>query len=275
MTMHREHKPVAGYFGVHVGFMLSGDAAQLELYQWLAGDFALDPRSSAATVAPYISLQIYYHAPVQLPAIRPASLYTLPATYASANAQDVLVNKRPSSFFYVSELFSSFARLHGKPFRFVDTDSLKATDRTSYQDWACFRAAVYLPYMWLQTMTFYDWANMGIPLFVPNTPLYAFAPGTNARAAWTATMWEAPRTFFPHQYNDWDDYAGRVYWWALTDFCALPGVIGWSSVPELLTGPLSSDSALQRASGQLRAGHIVRVSEATVFWRETLVRALG
>merc|ERR1712014_198759 len=107
----------------------------------------------------------------------------------------------------------------------IEAGALRAQgNKARYVDWAAFKAGVFFPYDWLQTMAFYDWVNMGLPTFVPDLPIFAFTRGTNHPDEWRATTWNVPRFIFPHHFGDWDNLASRVYWWRLTDFHALPGV---------------------------------------------------
>ncbi|CAJ1442349.1 unnamed protein product, partial [Effrenium voratum] len=57
VAMHRAGKPVLGYFGVHVAFMVKKDEDQRKLYRAFVDELANDPRTSWATKAPYLSLQ--------------------------------------------------------------------------------------------------------------------------------------------------------------------------------------------------------------------------
>jgi len=274
VTMHDTGKPIIGYLGVHAAFMLKGRDAQLELYRSLRDRVAQDPRSTLATVAPYISLQMFYHLPVELPAVRPLSLYTLPAMYTADKPFEVLVNKRPIAFFDVASMLEACVRMGGEDrLQFVDAGGLYHSGKHAYSDWASFRAAVYFPYDWLQTLSFYDFVNMAIPTFIPDSPLYTYAAGTNAVGEWDAVVWHVPPDVYPHHYSDWGDLVGRSYWWLLTDFRALPGVTGFVSVADLLEG-ITSQETLWRTSGQLRQAHLQRVGSATIFWREAILRAI-
>lgn len=274
LTMHDLGKPVLGYFGVHPAFMVKDQEEQLALYRRFRDNIAMDQRSTLATVAPYISLQILHHVPLEVPAVRPLSLYTLPAVYTAARRQEVLLNKRPIAFWDVAALLDKFAQLSGKDLDFVDATELFSLGRYSFQDWAAARAAVYFPYDWLQTLAFYDWVNMGLPTFVPDLALYTFSRGTNADDEWQVTTWSAPTSLYPYHYSDWEDLPGRLYWWRLTDFHALPGVRRFASVSELFEG-LASQDALWRISGELRQAQLVRTASAAPFWRSVLLRALA
>merc|ERR1712014_174014 len=99
--------------------------------------------------APYISLQVYHHTSVELPAVRPLSLYTLPATYTALRSSDVLVNKRPGVsagwFWDLPQILGAFARENGHTWHFVDHRLL---GNSSWESWASFRAAIYYPYEW-------------------------------------------------------------------------------------------------------------------------------
>eukprot|EP00434_Breviolum_minutum_P016402 symbB.v1.2.014457.t2/scaffold1056.1/size140729/6 len=189
IAMHRAGKPVMGYFGVHIAFMLNEGREQNSLYQSFKDELAQDPRNSFATKAPYLSLQIYSHTSLKFPAVRPLSLYTLPVVYSGANSTMVLLNRRPVHFWNRRLLLNSFAFLNGFDLRFQEVKDLKDP---SFSNWLSHRAGLYFPYDWLQTMGFYDWINMAFPTFVPDTPMYAFTMmGTNNRA-WTATIFTPP-----------------------------------------------------------------------------------
>lgn len=273
-AMHEAGKPLIGYFGVHIGFMVREKAEQLQLYRYFRDSIAQDQRSTLATVAPYISLQMFYNLPVEVPAIRPLSLYTLPAVYTATRANEVLLNKRPIAFWDPSAILNACLRA-GKEeaLQFIDAAELYKFGRSSYHDWGEFRAAVYFPYDWLQTLTFYDWVNMGIPTFVPDTPLYTYASGTNAPGELDATTWHVPPAVYPHHFSDWHDLNGRVYWWLLTDFRALPGVGSFTSAASLFM-VLANQTELWRMSGRLRQGQMERTAQATSFWRSAVFRAL-
>jgi len=288
LPMHRAGKAVIGYFGVHVGFMLHNSADQAAFYHEFSNVLARDPRNTFATVAPHVSLQIFHHVPVEVPAVRPLSLYTQPAFHTASRADEVLVNKRPTDFWKLTRLLDSCARLNSvAPLRFVETDSLAKSGRSTYSDWAAFRAAVYFPYDWLQTMMFYDWLALGLPTFVQDTPMHTFATGSNPRTKaeamdanllyshhWDAVEWQAPHEALPHHYGNWHDLPGRVFWWRLTDLRALPGVGSFSSVAELLAS-LSSKEALQAMTSRTRLAHLERTGQAALFWRGALTRALA
>lgn len=274
LALHEAGKPVIGYFGVHVAFMVKGAEHQLSLYRRFRDRLAQDPRNTFATVAPYISFQILHHVPVEVPAVRPVSLYTLPAVYSGISTHEVLLNKRPIAFWDLAVLMDTFARLNNKELRFLDATELFALGRHTFEDWAAFRAAVYYPYDWLQTMAFYDWVNMGLPTFVPDLPMYTYSRGTNALDEWEAAAWHVPHSVYPYHYSDWDDLESRVYWWLLTDFRALPGVYAFSSIPELFAR-LSSDKGLLKMSGTLRQAQLERAAIAGMFWQSALLRALA
>jgi len=275
IAMHEAGKPLIGYFGVHIGFMVQEREDQLDLYRYFRDTLSQDSRSTLATVAPYISLQMFYNMPVEIPAVRPLTLYTLPAVYTATRAQEVLVNKRPIAFWDTSAVLNACVKAGGiNDLSFVDAAELYKVGETSYEDWGNFRAAIYFPYDWLQTLTFYDWVNMGLPTFVPNSPLYTFASGTNAPGELEAAIWHVPPAVYPHHFSDWPDSIGRVYWWSLTDFQALPGVRGFTSQADLFM-QLSSQRELWRLSGQLRLAHMERAARATTFWRSAVLRALG
>mmetsp|Transcript_125765 Transcript_125765/g.367540 ORF Transcript_125765/g.367540 Transcript_125765/m.367540 type:complete len:672 (+) Transcript_125765:49-2064(+) len=274
LALYEAGKPVLGYFGVHIAFMLKEAEDQLSLYRRFRDLLVQDPRNTLATVAPYISLQILHHVPIEVPAVRPTSLYTLPAVYSGACAREVLLNKRPISFWDLAVLMDTFARLNSKDLSFIDATELHQLGRFSFKDWAAFRAAVYFPYDWLQTMAFYDWVNMGLPTFVPDLPMYTFSRGTNAVDEWEATTWHIPPSVYPHHYSDWDDLTGRVYWWLLTDFKALPGIFAFSSIPELFMQLVSQDE-LVKMSGTMRQAQLERVAIAGRFWHDALLRAIA
>lgn len=267
-------KALLGYFGVNVGFLVRGEAEQLGFYKEFRDKLTMDPRSTYATVAPYISLQLLYHMPAEVPAVRPLSLYTLPATYTATREKDVFVGKRPIAFFDISRVLGAFSLANERQLNFVDAAEMFKLGTVAFQDIASFRAGVYFPYDWLQTMAFYDWINMCLPTFIPDIPIYAFARGTNAPDEWLTTSWHAPSSVYPFHYGDWDSFAGRVYWWLLNDFHALPGVRTFRSIAELFD-LLSSRDKLWEQSGQLRQSHIVRTSSASRFWRDALLRGLA
>eukprot|EP00927_Polykrikos_kofoidii_P066313 TRINITY_DN6193_c0_g2_i1.p1 TRINITY_DN6193_c0_g2~~TRINITY_DN6193_c0_g2_i1.p1 ORF type:complete len:756 (+),score=114.41 TRINITY_DN6193_c0_g2_i1:62-2329(+) len=267
-------KPVLGYFGVHVGFMLHGIQEQLGFYKHFRDWLVQDRRSTFATVAPYISAQLLFNMPVEVPAVRPLSLYTLPSVYSASRPTEILVNKRPIAFFDLMAILTSFADSSGRDFSFVDAQTLYYVGKVSFDDWAAFRAGVYYPYDWLQTMTLYDWINIGLPTFVPDIPIYAFARGTNCEDAWEAASWHVPKSVYPYHFADWSDLPGRIYWWHMTDFHALPGVSTFRSVSHLFM-MLSPIDALWRQSGKLRAARLIRTAETSRFWRDALLRALA
>ncbi|CAJ1388462.1 unnamed protein product [Effrenium voratum] len=229
------------------------DEDQRKLYRAFVDELANDPRTSWATKAPYLSLQIYSHTGLQIPAVRPLSLYTPPVTYTGANATAVLLNRRPVLFWNRRLLLNSLAKINGIPLTFQTVSDLP--DK-SYSNWLSHRAGLYFPYDWLQTMGFYDWINMGLPTFVPDTPMYTFTMlGTNDRG-WLETIFQPPKSLYPYNYKDWEDLESRVYWWHITDFKALAGagVQLFSSLPqlmELLQAPLAPLSAEMRRE-QLR-----------------------
>jgi len=268
--MHEGGKPLIGYFGVHIAFLVRGREEQLRLYRRFRDELVPDPRNTFATVAPYISLQIFHHLPVEVPAVRPLSVYTLPATYSAIRPNQVLFNKRPVAFWDIKITLDTFSKVNGEPFHFMDA----LEGGYSFTEWCEFRAAVYFPYDWLQTMALYDWANMAIPTFVPDLPMYTFSRGTNALNEWLASSWLAPSSVSPHNYNDWADLPGRVYWWLMTDFRALPGVETFASISELF-GTLSSQEALWRQSGVLRQAQQQRAAQSALFWRSAALRALS
>merc|ERR1712087_857245 len=101
----------------------------------------------------------------------------MPAVYTATRPYEVLLNKRPIAFWDLAVILDGFARVNGEPVDFVDATELFGLGRHSFEDWAAFRAAVYYPYDWLQTMAFYDWISMGIPTFVPDIPIYTFSRG--------------------------------------------------------------------------------------------------
>ncbi|CAE8651875.1 unnamed protein product [Polarella glacialis] len=269
--MHRAGRPVIGYFGVHIAFMVDGYDSQVALYSGFT-ELAKDPRNTLATKSPYISWQLYGHLPLKIPAIMPLSLYTQPALYSGTLAQGVLLNKRPVHFWDRRLMLETIARHNSFDWIFFDANELIGA---RYQHWCSYRAGVYFPYDWLQTMAFFDWVNMGIPTFVPDTPMFTFTQqGTNSRTGWPATMWRPPREVFGYQYSDWNDLEGRVFWWQLTDFKSLPGVQVFTSVAQLFQG-LASQEHLWEVSGQLRQAHLVRTVSAADFWRQALLRALS
>lgn len=283
LVLHETGKPILGYFGVHVGFLLDAEEDQLELYHAFRDQLALNPRSTFATKAPYLSMQIYYHTAVKIPAVRPTSLYTAPAAYTGERKGEVLVNRRPGKgagwIWDLPWILQSFAD-HAAggnggygttPLRFVSAAAVPG----GWKEWTTFSAAVYFPYEWLQTMTLYDWVNMAIPTFVPDSPLYTYTQGTNNRDEWAETVWggDPPATDFPHRYADWDDLDGRAYWWSLTDFAALPGIVAFASIGELLAG-VALQSSLWAASQRLRQAHLHRLAQSAVFWRSAALRAL-
>merc|ERR1712070_835953 len=93
-------------------------------YRQFRDDLSQDPRSTFATVAPYISMQLLYHVPVEVPVVRPLSLYTLPAMYSATRVRDVLVSKRPTAFFDLKAIFQSFADGNGRQLEFIDAQEL-------------------------------------------------------------------------------------------------------------------------------------------------------
>ncbi|CAK0806175.1 unnamed protein product [Prorocentrum cordatum] len=121
---HEEGKAIIGYFGVHVAFMLKGSEPQLDLYRRFTDQLAGDSRSTLATVAPYISMQSLYHMPLEIPAVRPLSAYTLPARYTASKPDEVLVNKRPMAFWDVSHVLNVCARAAGDSVLFRDAGEL-------------------------------------------------------------------------------------------------------------------------------------------------------
>ncbi|CAE8614641.1 unnamed protein product [Polarella glacialis] len=271
LPMHRAGRPVIGYFGVHIAFMVDGYDSQVALYSGFT-ELAKDPRNTLATKSPYISWQLYGHLPLKIPAIMPLSLYTQPALYSGTLAQGVLLNKRPVHFWDRRLMLETIARHNNFDWIFFDANELRGA---RYQHWCSYRAGVYFPYDWLQTMAFFDWVNMGIPTFVPDTPMFTFThQGTNSKTAWPATMWRPPREVFGYQYSDWNDLEGRVFWWQLTDFKSLPGVQVFTSVAQLFQG-LASQERLWEVSGQLRQAHLVRTVSAADFWRQAILRALS
>eukprot|EP00929_Paragymnodinium_shiwhaense_P062889 TRINITY_DN31417_c0_g1_i5.p1 TRINITY_DN31417_c0_g1~~TRINITY_DN31417_c0_g1_i5.p1 ORF type:complete len:387 (+),score=26.07 TRINITY_DN31417_c0_g1_i5:134-1294(+) len=78
---HELGKPVLGYFGVHVGFLVDDPEDQRALYEAFRDGISKDRRSTLLTQSPYLSQQIHYHTTLELPAVLPLSLYTLPAAY--------------------------------------------------------------------------------------------------------------------------------------------------------------------------------------------------
>eukprot|EP00929_Paragymnodinium_shiwhaense_P065703 TRINITY_DN32914_c0_g1_i1.p1 TRINITY_DN32914_c0_g1~~TRINITY_DN32914_c0_g1_i1.p1 ORF type:complete len:709 (-),score=137.80 TRINITY_DN32914_c0_g1_i1:491-2344(-) len=273
-AMHEAGKPVMGYFGVHIGFMLQKEEDQLRFYETFTKNLAADPRSTLATKSPYLSQQLLRHVAVQVPALRPASLYTQPATYTASRPQEVVVNRRPVSFWNVSALLTAYSASTESPLTFTNVDELRQRGRASYKDFGACLAGVFYPYDWLQTMMLYDWANIALPVFVPDSPMYTFAVGTNTPDAWPAVSWEPPADLYPYHYGDWANAEGRAYWWQLSDFKSMKGIATFTSVAHLLA-QLSSRDYLWELSGQLRMGHLQRATAAAAFWKQGLLRAVS
>merc|ERR1711924_492855 len=103
---------------------------------------------------------------------------------------------------------------------------------------------------------------MGLPTFVPDTPMYTFSRGTNSQERWEVTAWQVPRHIYPYSYSDWDNLESRVYWWHLTDFKALPGAQLFTSVPELFER-LLVQTELFAISAELRRSNILRTASAS------------
>ena len=269
VSMHRAGKSVIGYFGVHIAFLVQSYEAQTQLYQVFLDELAQDPRNSFATVAPYLSLQVYRHTSLQLPAVRPLSMYTQPVTYSGGNSTEVLLNRRPVLFWNRQLLFNSLAQLNGINLRFRHVHQLP--DKT-FGSWLSHRAGVYFPYDWLQTMAFYDWINMALPTFVPDTPMYTFTMlGTNTRS-WITSIFEPPKHVYPYEYTEWDDLEGRVFWWHMTDFKALPSVRTFASLSELFT--LLLQEPMIKISAEMRLEHLRRTHSTAIFWQQALLRAV-
>ncbi|CAK9098180.1 Calcium-dependent protein kinase 2 (PfCDPK2) [Durusdinium trenchii] len=269
VAMHRAGKPVLGYFGVHVAFMIHEGRDQKRLYGAFL-ELSQDERHSFATKAPYLSLQVYSHTSLKLPAIRPLSLYTQPVIYSGAESREVLLNRRPVPFWNRRLLMNSFAELNGFHFRFEVVERL--ADK-SYSNWLSHRAGIYYPYDWLQTMGFYDWINMGLPTFVPDTPMYTYTmQGTNNRG-WTSSIFEPPKEIYPYRYQDWEDLESRVFWWHMTDFKVLPCVQLFVSLPHLFLA--LSQVPMAALSAEMRLQHLQRTHSTARYWQEALLKALA
>ncbi|CAE7302240.1 ubiE [Symbiodinium sp. CCMP2592] len=204
-----------------------------------------------------------------MPAVRPLSLYAQPVTYSGGNSTTVLLNRRPVLFWNRQVLFNSLAELNSVNLRFRHVTEL--TDK-SFGNWLSHRAGVYYPYDWLQTMAFYDWVNMGLPTFVPDTPMYTFTIlGTNDRN-WIETIFDPPKHLYPYEYRDWEDLENRVYWWHMTDFKALPSVRSFTSAAQLFT--LLLQESMVEISAEMRQEHLRRTHSTAVFWQQALLTAL-
>eukprot|EP00435_Cladocopium_sp_Y103_P012932 s1706_g3.t1 len=268
LSMHRAGKPVIGYFGVHIAFMLNEGEEQKSLYQAFVDELSQDPRNSFATKAPYLSLQIYSHTSLKFPSVRPLSLYTQPVTYSGAKSTEILLNRRPVLFWNRRLLLNSVAYLNGFDLKFQEVKSL--SDKT-FSNWLSHRAGLYFPYDWLQTMGFYDWINMAFPTFVPDTPMYTYTMmGTNHRG-WTATIFSPPNDLYPYKYQDWNDLESRVFWWHMTDFKVLPTVQLFQSLPQLFQ--MLTQASMNSISAEMRLQHLQRTHSTAKYWQESLLRA--
>lgn len=176
--------------------------------------------------------------------------------------------KRPISFWDLATTFALFFIINALPFRVREA----AHTHGEFSDWCTARAAVYFPYAWLQTMAFYDVVNMGIPTFVPDSPIYTINSGTNSKHEWSVKTWYAPPITYPYHYADHEEYEGRIFWWHLTDFHAFNGVGRFSSVSELLIA-LEDVQGLLDMSAKLHDQHEQRVAKATIFWKDAVLRA--
>ncbi|CAE8589040.1 unnamed protein product, partial [Polarella glacialis] len=279
---HEAGKPVLGYIVAHLAFLLKDATDHLHIYSRFTDSLSKDPRNTFATVAPYVSMQMFHHLPTEVPAI--------------SQAGTVLLNKRPQYFWQGAMIAAVAEAIFRKNHNNHNNNNNNNNDNSnnnninlpqplsfatecrqcSFQQLADFRAAVFFPYDWLQTMAFYDFINMAVPTFVPDTPFYTYSRGTNGRGEgteWLVSTWSAPRAADPFHYNDWDDTTGRMYWWMMTDFRVLPGVSLFSSAAELVSG-LLSEASLLSSSATLREARQVRVDLARGFYQDALLRAL-
>ena len=122
-------------------------------------------------------------------------------------------------------------------------------------------------------MAVYDWINMALPTFVPETPMYTFTMlGTNTRS-WITSIFEPPKHVYPYEYTEWDDLEGRVFWWHMTDFKALPSVRTFASLSELFT--LLLQEPMIEIGAEMRLEHLRRTHSTAIFWQQALLRAVA
>lgn len=50
-------------------------------------------------------------------------------------------------------------------------------------------------------MAFYDFINIGLPTFVPDSPMYLLNTGTNLQSDWVASLWQPPAEVYPYDYR--------------------------------------------------------------------------
>ena len=125
-------------------------------------------------------------------------------------------------------------------------------------------------------MTFYELFGMGVPLLVPARPLLVMLTRLSNFGSldmnYTRLGWFIPKREFPHDWTETASLTDLQWWLSLSDLDAMPHLLKWSSVPELLVQLSFTD--LEHRSAQMRRYTQTLIVKAVDFWRWAFLKAM-
>ena len=160
----------------------------LSLFKFFRWRLLERPDVFIATKAPYLSQQMFYNTGHKVPYIRPVSSY-LGVKY-NPKTLDIISNRRPGFTWDIVCVINSFIETCDScTWKVWYPEELGGGGKgISWQKWTEHRAAIMIPYGWLQTITFYEFIAMGMPTLVPDPDMFTMyffnTPQTQIAFTW-------------------------------------------------------------------------------------------
>lgn len=251
---------------------------------WQLARQASDGSALVAAESLFRSEQFFYQTGVEVPFLRPMSVW-VNASYRPRARGEVLVHNRGRLRY--EEYFMGFLRgMAGPAFRFEIV--AQAGRILPFEELAGFHAVVILPWSPELCMLRHIF-RMWVPLFVPDRnllvnlvhvsnqrllpyPYYYPAPGSDRQVVQAVHPYD-PFLDTALEFADPRGVAARAYWAEYSEYLLLPALRHFSSAADLLMRLHYMEG--RKISAQMRAAYAQDMEEMHGFWAEGLSRLLG
>ena len=229
-----------------------------------------------ATKAPYLSQQLFYNSGKKIPAVRPVSSY-LGVTY-NPQSLDIISNRRPGFTWDVACVINAYIE-SCKTCNWRVWYPEELGESTSWGNWTQHRAALMIPYGWLQTITFYEFIAMAMPTLVPDQDLmtmFVTSAVTNipdfnttisppSSADYPYDCFNTHMSLESYQYSN----AAREYWTYMLDYTDPgSGLLTFGSVSHMIVQLQEND--LLEVSRQMGENNKKWQARAEIFWDDAV-----